>query len=120
MTGGVGFVTQKSAGCGACVDYVESVMATPGLKPIVKEDEDIGAGSGEGHRVFLFNCNCHTFEQVITQLCKAIQGMTESEAEAIAWRVHNEGLAEVYKGGQSECEKVARIIGEIGLIVQVH
>ena len=95
-------------------------MSVTGLKPIVKEDEDIGAGSGDGHRVFLFNCNCHTFEQVIAQLCKAVPGMTEPEAEEIAWRVHNEGLAEVYKGSQSECEKVAKVIGEIGLIVQVH
>jgi ATP-dependent Clp protease adaptor protein ClpS len=88
--------------------------------PAVKEDEDIGTGGGEGHTVFLFNCECHTFEQVIAQLCKAVPGMTEPEAEEIAWRVHTQGLAEVYKGGLPECERVAKIIAEIGLIVQVR
>ena len=94
-------------------------MATQ-VAPVVKEDEDIGIGGGEGHTVFLFNCECHTFEQVIAQLCKAVPGMTEPEAEEIAWRVHTQGLAEVYKGGRSECERVAKIIAEIGLIVQVR
>jgi hypothetical protein len=33
--------------------------------------------------------------------------------------VHTQGLAEVYRGDASECDRVARILGEIGLIVQV-
>ncbi len=94
-------------------------MATQVI-PAVKEDEDIGTGGGEGHRVFLFNCECHTFDQVIAQLCKAVPGMTEPEAKEIAWRVHTQGLAEVYKGGLPECERVAKILAEIGLIVQVE
>lgn len=95
-------------------------MVMTGTKPVVREDEDIGTGGGEGHTVFLFNCECHTFEEVIAQLCKAVPGMTEPEAEEIAWRVHTQGLAEVYKGSQGECDRVAKIISEIGLIVQVH
>ncbi len=95
-------------------------MGTTAVLPIVKEDEDTGIGGGEGRTVFLFNCECHSFEEVIAQLCKAVPGMTEPEAQEIAWRVHTEGLAEVYKGGRDECDRVAKIIGEIGLIVQVH
>jgi ATP-dependent Clp protease adapter protein ClpS len=45
--------------------------------------------------------------------------MTRALAEELAWRVHTNGLAEVYRGGLEECERVARILGEIGLIVQV-
>lgn len=95
-------------------------MMPTSVRPVVREEEDIGGGTGEGHTVFLFNCECHTFEEVIAQLCKAVPGMTEPQAEEIAWRVHTQGLAEVYKGGREECERVAKIIGEIGLIVQVH
>jgi ATP-dependent Clp protease adaptor protein ClpS len=90
------------------------------VRPGVREHEDTGTGGGEGHTVFLFNCECHSFEEVIAQLCKAVPGMTEPQAEEIAWRVHTQGLAEVYKGGRDECNRVAKIIGEIGLIVQVH
>ena len=95
-------------------------MGESNVRPVVREDEDTGIGGGEGHTVFLFNCECHSFEEVIAQLCKAVPGMTEPEAEEIAWRVHTQGLAEVYKGGRDECDRVAKIIGEIGLIVQVH
>ena len=94
-------------------------MATA-VAPAVKEEEDIGTGGGEGHSVILFNCNCHTFEQVVAQLCKAVPGMTEGEAWEIARRVDSQGLAEVYRGGLPECERVAKIIAEIGLIVQVQ
>ena len=94
--------------------------APPPQEQIIPEEvEDIGTGSGEGSKVFLFNCECHTFEEVITQLLKAVPGMTRPLAEEIAWRVHTQGLAEVYRGSQSECDRVAKILGETGLIVQV-
>jgi len=80
---------------------------------------DTGTGSGEGSKVFLFNCNCHTFEDVIAQLLKAVPGMTRPLAEELAWRVHTEGLAEVFRSGAMECDRVAKVLGETGLIVQV-
>ena len=85
-------------------------MSTTTVFPVVKEDQDTGIGGGEGHTVFLFNCECHSFEEVIAQLCKAVPGMTEPEAEEIAWRVHTQGLAEVNEGGRDECDRVAKII----------
>ena len=85
-----------------------------------EELEDVGTGGGEGSKVFLFNCECHSFEEVIAQLLKAVPGMTRPLAEEIAWRVHTQGLAEVYRGGASECDRVAKILGETGLIVQVR
>jgi ATP-dependent Clp protease adaptor protein ClpS len=84
-----------------------------------EEVEDRTTGGGEGSKVFLFNCECHTFEEVITQLLKAVPGMTRPLAEELAWRVHTTGLAEVYRGGASDCDRVAKILGETGLIVQV-
>jgi ATP-dependent Clp protease adaptor protein ClpS len=84
-----------------------------------EEVADLGTGGGEGSKVFLFNCDCHSFEEVITQLLKAVPGMTRALAEELAWRVHTQGLAEVYRGGASECDRVAKVLGETGLIVQV-
>ncbi len=91
----------------------------PGGQVLPRETTDSGIGGGEGHQVFLFNCDCHSFAQVIAQLLKAVPGMTHALAEELAWRVHTNGLAEVYRGGFEECERVARILGETGLIVQV-
>jgi ATP-dependent Clp protease adaptor protein ClpS len=93
------------------------VLATGRVAP--EEVEDRTVGGGEGSKVFLFNCECHTFDQVITQLMKAVPGMTHTLAEELAWRVHTSGLAEVYRGGASECDRVAKILGETGLVVQV-
>jgi len=86
---------------------------------IPEEVADLGTGGGEGSKVFLFNCECHTFEEVITQLLKAVPGMTRPLAEELAWRAHTQGLAEVYRGSASECDRVAKILGETGLVVQV-
>lgn len=83
------------------------------------EVEERTIGGGEGSKVFLFNCECHSFEEVIAQLLKAVPGMTRSLAEELAWRVHTSGLAEVYRGGSSDCDRVAKVLGETGLIVQV-
>ncbi len=93
--------------------------ATPSGRIAPEEVEDIGTGGGEGSKVFLFNCECHSFEEVITQLLKAVPGMTRPLAEELAWRVHTQGLAEVFRGSASECDRVAKILGETGLIVQV-
>jgi ATP-dependent Clp protease adaptor protein ClpS len=92
--------------------------ALPG-RAAPEEIADLEIGGGEGGKVFLFNCDCHSFEEVITQLLKAIPGMTRPLAEELAWRAHTQGLAEVYRGSASECDRVAKVLGETGLIVQV-
>ena len=66
----------------------------------------------------LHNCNCHTFEEVVHQLMKAI-ACPETEGWEIAWRVHNTGRAVVKVGAEEECVKVGNILAEIGLIVTV-
>src|SRR3989337_1932153 len=66
----------------------------------------------------LFNCNCHTFEEVVRQLMKAI-GCSESEAWEIAWQAHNNGKAGVKVGTEEECQRVAAILKAIGLVVSV-
>jgi ATP-dependent Clp protease adaptor protein ClpS len=67
---------------------------------------------------FLWNCDCHTFEQVANQLVKAI-GCSYDDGMGIAWRVHTEGKAAVRVGPRPECERVARTLAEIGLQVTV-
>jgi ATP-dependent Clp protease adapter protein ClpS len=66
----------------------------------------------------LWNCECHTFDDVAAQLVKAI-GCSWDEGMVIAWRVHNDGKAVVRVGPRAECERVARVLGEIGLRASV-
>jgi ATP-dependent Clp protease adapter protein ClpS len=66
----------------------------------------------------LHNCDCHTFEQVVKQLQKAI-ACTEAEGWEIAWQVHNTGKAVVRIGPEPECVRVGKILAAIGLVVTV-
>ena len=66
----------------------------------------------------LHNCDCHTFEQVVKQLQKAI-GCSEAKGWELAWQVHNTGKAIVKVGVEAECVRVGNILASIGLIVTV-
>jgi ATP-dependent Clp protease adapter protein ClpS len=66
----------------------------------------------------LHNCDCHTFEQVVRQLMKAI-ACTEERGWELAWQVHNAGKAVVKVGVETECVRVGNILAAIGLIVTV-
>ena len=66
----------------------------------------------------LHNCECHTFEQVVRQLQKAI-ACSEAKGWEIAWQVHNTGKAVVKVGPEAECVRVGNILASIGLVVTV-
>ena len=66
----------------------------------------------------LHNCECHTFEQVVRQLQKAI-ACSEAKGWEIAWQVHNSGKAVVKVGPEAECVRVGNILAAIGLVVTV-
>ena len=67
--------------------------------------------------VILYNCDCHTFDDVETQLQKAI-GCPLEKAEAFAMEVHLTGRAVVFGGSAEECERVANVLREIRLQVE--
>lgn len=71
-----------------------------------------------GWRVILFNCSCHSFDEVETQLLKAIR-CTLSRARRISMEVHTNGSSVVYTGALERCEAVADVLGSIGLLVHV-
>jgi len=81
------------------------------------EDVRAGANISGPWIVILYNCECHSFDDVIDILCKAT-GCTVERAEAIAWEVHTKGRAICFDGSQEECERVARIIASIRLQVE--
>jgi ATP-dependent Clp protease adaptor protein ClpS len=73
---------------------------------------------GTEYRVFLFNDEHHTFDEVITQLIKAINCSFE-KARAFAFEVHVKGKAMVHSGSMQTCLKVSAILEEIALHTQI-
>jgi ATP-dependent Clp protease adapter protein ClpS len=67
--------------------------------------------------VILYNCDCHTFDDVIEVLQRAT-GCTEDVAEFLAYKVHLDGRAIVFRSNREKCERVAGIIGSVGLQVE--
>jgi len=78
-----------------------------------------GGGAGLGWKVVLWNCGCHTFDQVERLLVKAIHcGL--GKAREIATTIHNKGKDVVFTGHQERCELVASILQDGGLKVTLE
>tara|TARA_B100000315_G_scaffold252046_1_gene288023 strand:+ start:963 stop:1253 length:291 start_codon:yes stop_codon:yes gene_type:complete len=88
--------------------------------PEVTEKENTGTGDGFAGRVILFNCECHTYDDVIKLLCNAVPAMTPSRAFELAWTIDNTGQAEVFSGPMTVCNEVAASLNAGGLRVQVQ
>jgi ATP-dependent Clp protease adapter protein ClpS len=86
--------------------------------PYADVEEVTGTEVAPPWMTILHNCDCHTFEQVVKQLQKAI-ACSEEEGWKIAWQVHNTGKAIVKVGPEGECVRVGNVLASIGLVVTV-
>jgi ATP-dependent Clp protease adaptor protein ClpS len=93
-------------------------MVTSTDRPIKKKDPTDGTTRGLPWNTILFNCSCHSFEEVARQLMKAIR-VSYDRGMAIADVVHNSGKAVVYTGHRERCEAVAMVLEQIGLLTKV-
>ena len=75
--------------------------------------------TGEGYRVLLFNDDVHTMDEVVLQLVKALS-CTVEEAVAVMLRAHEKGITTVIITTKGEANRVAGILREIGLRVDVE
>ncbi len=92
----------------------------PVAETLTREDEKTTQRTtlATGWKTILFNCDCHSFDEVERQLVKAIRCDTE-RSKHIAWQVHTQGSAVVYEGPRERCEAVAAVLEDIRLVVQV-
>ncbi len=81
----------------------------------VEQKEELG----NPWQVVLFNDEVHSIDEVVLQIQKAT-GYSLERAVDITLRVHNNGKAVVYIGSKADCEKVAGVLNQIKLIVQVE
>lgn len=93
-------------------------MSQTGTAEVVEETTDQDAAADSAWKTVLYNCECHTFDEVERQLIKATR-CSLSQARRFSTEVHMKGLAVVYTGAKERCEAVAMVLGEIGLIASV-
>jgi len=93
------------------------------LNPSIFEEteilEKVEDGTTFASRVLLFDDDVHTFDEVITQIIKAI-ACDRQKAEALCMQVHNNGKAAVYEGDIGNCLRVSAILEEIALHTQIE
>ncbi len=93
---------------------IEQEQHKPEVDIITEDETTIGLES----RVVLYNDDWHTFEEVITQLIKAIKCNFE-KARGLAFEVHVKGKAIVFSGSMNNCLKVTSVLEEIALNTQI-
>src|SRR5574340_325159 len=94
--------------------------AVPVITPEALETSDVGTGDDPEARVIVFNCDCHTYQQVIALLCKFIPGMNSSRAFELAWRIDQDGQATVYTGTRKLAEEIGKKLAGGSLRVGVQ
>jgi ATP-dependent Clp protease adaptor protein ClpS len=95
-------------------------IKTPFAPPVPIETASTVTGSGLDARVIVFNCECHTYEQVVGLFCQYIPGMTSSKAFELAWKIDHDGEAIVFAGGLTQAEEIAAKLAGGGLRVAVQ
>ncbi len=93
---------------------------TPFAPPVPTEATSIGTDIGLDARVIVFNCECHTYEQVIALFCQYIPGMTSPKAFELAWKIDHDGEAIVFAGALEQAEEIAAKLAGGGLRVAVQ
>lgn len=98
-------------------------MATtpsPLATPHATEISTTGTDDGMEARVIVYNCDCHTYQQVIILFCQCIPGMSSSKAFELAWKIDHDGEAVVFAGTLKQSEEIATKLGAGGLKVSVQ
>ncbi|HCN84790.1 MAG TPA: Clp protease ClpS [Sphingobacteriaceae bacterium] len=80
--------------------------------------EEVLASLKVNHRLILWNDDINTFEHVIHCMVKYLD-YTDTQAEKIAWKVHNEGKCNVLEGSFTELEVYRKILQQEGLMVSI-
>ena len=93
---------------------------TPFAPPVPTETTSIDTGAGIDARVIVFNCECHTYDQVIALFCQYIPSMNPTKAFELAWKIDHDGEAIVFAGELTQAEEIAGKLAGGGLRVAVQ
>jgi ATP-dependent Clp protease adaptor protein ClpS len=88
--------------------------------PETQEITDIGTGNDFEAEVVVFNCDCHTYQQVVDLFCQVIPGMTPPKAFELAWLIDHRGSASVFQGDIKKADNIGKQLAAGGLRVEVR
>lgn len=83
-----------------------------------KIEESLQSTSGEGYRVMLFNDDKHELQDVVFQVAKALRCKLE-QAVTITLAAHHKGKAVVTITTETNAQRIAEVLREIDLTVDV-
>lgn len=92
--------------------------AEPDVEVEDQPEENATKDEDNPWQLILYNDEVHTFQEVISQLIKAL-GCSKSKAEKIATKAHQNGKALVYEGTFEECFEINTILQEIQLVTEI-
>ena len=95
-------------------------LPTTEVTEVTEQETGLGSGRDLEAEVIVYNCDCHTYQQVINLFCRHIPGMTSAKAFELAWRIDHHGNAPVYRGTRTSAETIAKNLADGGLRVAVH
>ena len=88
--------------------------------PETREITDIGTGNDFEAEVVVYNCDCHTYQQVVDLFCQVIPGMTPKKAFELAWQIDHHGSAIVFQGTIKNADVIGKQLAAGGLRVEVR
>ena len=91
-------------------------IASPTTEELI--DQDLDLDLDRPWNVILYNDDWHPFDQVVLQVQKAT-GYCLEKAEHITYEAHTTGRAVAYTGARPECQRVATVLREIRLQVEI-
>ncbi len=84
-----------------------------------KSEEQVEESIDTPWRLFLFDDDIHTFDEVIEQIIKAT-GYSYNKAQELTFQVHNNGKTVVYEGEFFECMRIESVLKEIQLVTEIR
>jgi ATP-dependent Clp protease adapter protein ClpS len=96
----------------------ETADADEFLRELMHEKQQRDDEKSGGYRVVLYNDDNHSVDEVVLQIQKAT-GYDLEKAFDIMWEAHTKGRAICFRGERGECHRVARVLRQIRLQVEV-
>ena len=97
-----------------------SPLPTTEVMEVTEQETGLDVGRDWEAEVIVYNCDCHTYQQVIDLFCRHIPGMTSAKAFELAWRIDHHGNTPVYQGTRKSAETIAKKLADGGLRVAVR
>lgn len=99
--------------------FMNSDILFADTKELTKTEEEVEESIDTPWRLFLFDDDIHTFDEVIEQIMKA-KGCNRSVAQDLTFQVHNNGKAMIHEGEFIDCLKMEGVLKEIQLVTEIR